>query len=309
MIDRLLLAALLLCGSEIVLWTNPPARPFGDWLILTPTYALLSALLLDLAARFRVRDLYGLMALAGLYGLLNALLINPDSALIDMPRTLFTRALGAHALIGLLALALYGYGGRWRLSLTVIGAAITGVLWGHWARWSPLEFYGGDESSLPTLALYGGFSLALIAAALALYGLRDRDARDLRLAPVLLAIVGAALLALGLLRAARGMIDATSALIVAMLAAFCLAILWFQRRKKGAALLDSPAPPPLRRFVMLALAFAIGAVPGWTIARGTPDLLGVIAALFAAYGLVWLPALSLTLGMRAFIRQARAQGF
>lgn len=309
MIDRLLLAALLLCGSEIVLWTNPPARPLADWLILAPAYVLFSALLLDLAARFRVRDLYGLMALAGLYGLLNALLINPDSALIDMPRTLFTRALGAHALIGLLALALYGYGGRWRLSLTAAGAAITGGLWGHWARLSPVEFYGASESSLLTIALYSAIGLAPIAAALALYGLWEGDARDLRLTPIPSVVICAALIGLAILRAAQGMIDATSALIVVMLAAYCLAILWFQRRKKGAALVDSPAPPSLRRFVALAFAFAIGAVPGWTIARGDPDLLGVIAVLFAAYGLVWLPALSLTLGTRAFIRQARAQGF
>ncbi len=103
---RLLLAALLGFASEVLLWTQP-TRPLLDWALLALGYLALSGLLLEIAARYRLRDAFGLLTLAGIYGMLNGLILNPATALIDVPRTLITRAMGAHAVAGLIALALF----------------------------------------------------------------------------------------------------------------------------------------------------------------------------------------------------------
>ena len=72
---RLLLAVLLLFGSEFLVWLNPFQRPLTDWLLLGVGYLALACLLLDLAVRFRLRNLYDVMVLAAIYGLLSSLLL------------------------------------------------------------------------------------------------------------------------------------------------------------------------------------------------------------------------------------------
>src|ERR1051326_7426851 len=81
---RFLLAALLFFCSEILLWTNPPTRNLLDWGLLIIGYIALSGLLLEIAVRYRLRDVYGLITLAGIYGMTNGLILNPASALIDV---------------------------------------------------------------------------------------------------------------------------------------------------------------------------------------------------------------------------------
>ncbi|MBZ0287452.1 MAG: hypothetical protein K8I30_07545, partial [Anaerolineae bacterium] len=132
---RLALAAALLFGSEILLWNDPPLRSALDWLVLAVGYLAISAALLDLGVRCRVRELFGLIVLAGIYALLNGLLLNPQTALFDVPRTLITRVLGAHTLVGLLMLllSLSRFTRRYALA-----AAVVGLAWGVWVRWLPL---------------------------------------------------------------------------------------------------------------------------------------------------------------------------
>src|SRR5258708_776960 len=95
----ILLALLLMFGSEILVWTNPAGRPILEWLLLIPGYVALSAVLLDFTVRYRIRDLFGVLLLAGIYSLSSALILNPASTLTDLPRTLVTRVMGAHGLI------------------------------------------------------------------------------------------------------------------------------------------------------------------------------------------------------------------
>ena len=97
----ILLALVLLFGSEILVWTNPTGRPIWEWLLLIPGYLALSAILLDFGIRYRVRDVFGVLMLTGIYSLASALVLNPASTLNDLPRTLFTRVMGSHALIAL----------------------------------------------------------------------------------------------------------------------------------------------------------------------------------------------------------------
>lgn len=318
--QSVLLATLLAFCSEILLWTSPPARSLLDWLLLALGYLALSALLLETAARFRLRDIFGLLTLAGIYGLLNGLLLNPQSALIDIPRTLITRAMGAHAFAGLLALALFFglLGGSLRsrrLGVTLVLALLIGVGWGAWARWSPPTFSTGSETAPETLLLYTAIGVALIAFALILVRRATAPSvvppsSSFRLDPRGWAFTLIVLFGLLIVHLLRGEIDPLSLVIIPTLAIFSAAILWFQQRKKGTTLLDAlNAPTPdLVSLTLIVVAFAIGGALGFTLPRGesSSDPLALIGALFTAYGLVWLPAVSLVLGARAFSRQARA---
>jgi len=300
-IYRLLLAVLLGFASVILLWTPIPTA--ADWLSLIGCYAI-SALLLDLASRHRARDLYALMTLAGLYGLLAALFIHPATALIDMPRTLFTRAMGAHTLMGLIALAIFfGIG---KSPLARFGVILVGVAWAVWAKWSPLELWGAAEPTSPILLILAfviGVSVILLAA---IPLQRVERPTDFRLSPLGWLIIGAVAAVLLLFQAAQGRIDGVTAVITLVLAGFGAAILWFQKRAKGSTLLDSTPAPTLRGMVTTAILFAVGAVIGYALPRTDPDGVEILVSLFAAYGVIWLPAVSIVLGARAFVRQAGA---
>ncbi len=312
---RLLLAALLGFASEVLLWTSPTTRPIFDWGLLALGYLALSSLLLELAARFRLRDVFGLLALAGIYGMLNGLILNPDSALIDVPRTLITRAMGAHAATGLIALALFLLltRGGLRSRMTAIAALgltlIVGVGWGAWARWSPVEFAGLDASTPESLALVACISMALIALTLAA-ARRVSAPVDLRLDARGWAFTLIVLIGLLVIHLAQGAIDPLSLAIIVTLTIFSIMICWFQQRKKGMTLLDpvGSEPPSWAPVLLLIIVFAAAGVVGFSLPRGelSRDPLALIGALFTAYGLIWLPAVSIVLGARAFSRQARA---
>ena len=313
---RLLLAALLFFCSEILLWTNPPNRNLLDWLLLIVGYVALSALLLEIAARYRLRDVYGLLMLAGIYGMANGLILNPHSALIDVPRTLISRAMGAHAFAGLIGLALFfglakgSFRSRRTLIAALVIAVIVGIGWGTWAHWSPVEFGSLDESAPGTLALYTGIGVVLII--LALLGVRryGGESTDLSLDRRGWAFTLMVLMGLLVLHLLQGEADLLSLTVIVTLSAFSIMIIWFQKRKKGVTLLDNVgnASPAWASLALLIVGFAVAGAVGYSLPRGdvTNDPLALISALFTAYGLIWLPAVSIVLGARAFSRQARA---
>ena len=299
--QRLLLAALLWFGSTGLLWT-PILSPL-DWLTL-PGYYAISALLLDLAARFRARDVFALLTLAGIYGLLAALFIHPATALIDMPRTLFTRALGAHALVGLIALVTFLRG---RNSLLYLGGALlVGVAAGVWARWSPVELWGTAEPT-PLITALSTFAVGVVVyLALSAVAQQPDPPTDYRLSPLgwlIISVIGAALI---LFHAAQGRIDGVAAITSLVLVGFSTAILWFQKRVKGTMLLDRLPAQRLPGGLLPAVAFFVGVMTGCLLPRTDPDGISILVSLFAAYGVIWLPAVSIVLGWRSFARQARA---
>jgi hypothetical protein len=311
-----LLAALLFFCSEILLWTNPPTRNLLDWLLLIVGYIALSALLLEIAARYRLRDVYGLLMLAGIYGMANGLILNPHSALIDVPRTLISRAMGAHAFAGVIGLALFfsitrgAFRARRTLIVALILTVILGIGWGIWAHWSPHEFAALGESAPETLALYTGISIVLITIALLIVHRYAGDSPNLHLDRRGWAFTLLALSVLLVIHLLQNEVDLLSLTVIITLSAFSIMIIWFQQHKKGATLLDNLASksPAWGSLVLLIIGFAGAGAVGYGLPRGdvTNDPLALISALFTAYGLIWLPAVSIVLGARAFSRQSRA---
>lgn len=310
---RLLLAALLALALEIILWPQTPGRDVLDLAIAGIGYVTLAAALLDLMQRERVRDVIGLLALAGLAAYAAALLLHPRVALENIPLTLLSRMLGAPTAAVLVALVAWLALARGRLTFgLLIASALAGAAWGLYGRWFPtVAIPAGPETPLPTLLIAAIAVLALVALLAVLLRRAPLTPDALRLSRPGWAVVALALAVLLALRLAQGQADALSLGIVAALAVFTALILHLYRRPRDATLLDRALPPdPLRPSLLLAgVAFVAAGVVTYPLPRaaGGSDPLGVLGALLLAFGVAWLPALSLVVGGRALIRQLRAQ--
>lgn len=318
---RLLLAFVLAFGSEVLAWSNPAGRPPLEWLLVVPGYLALSAVLLDFVVRYRVRDLFGALLLLGLYALAASLVINPALMLNDMPRTLVTRVMGAHALIAAEMLGVFlaltgGDNPRIRRYL-FIGCVIVALAWGFWVKgWPPDEGFG--EVPLVTMLAYGLGGAALVT--LFRIWLQRREIAgdglspdDLRLSRVGWGIVTLALGTLLIIRLAQEIIDGSALILVPLLMLLCWGIVWFRGRKKGETLLDRHIPPrplPWSSWlisVALFLAVAVFAynLPPIQVGEITP--VKFIGLGFTAYGLAWLPTVSLILGLQSYLRQIQTR--
>lgn len=307
---RALLAACLLLGAEAALWTFSARTP-ADWPPLALGYLALAAFALDLALRWRARDLFGLLLLAGLLAAAQSAALFPQRALADLPLTLVTRTLGAYTLAAALALALClallgaPRGRRWLL------AAAAGLTWGAWTYGVPALTPDVAPASLSLLLLVGAAALGLVGAA---RWLLARAGSQLTAADLRLGLGGGALaaaaLAWNLARASdSGALDTQGALICAVLAAYCLLLLWFQRRGGAPTPLEAALPPQpaaWRRLGGAAALFLAGGAAGFLLSAALAfDLAGLLALAFTAYGLVWLPTVSLVLGVEGWRRLTR----
>jgi hypothetical protein len=342
----ILLALVLMFGSEILVWTNPPGRPIWEWLLLIPGYVALSAVLLDFIVRYRVRDLFGALLLTGIYSLASALILNPASTLNDLPRTLVTRVMGAHGLIAaeMIGLFLILTGGeRPNRRNLLIGCLIVGLAWGIWVKNWPVE-EGFGAVSLVTMLVFGGGGIALIALylyvvlprlqvtsppdPLSVYREGERRPKLLKsesdslnaltnndlLTSLCLTrrgwmMAGGVLAALLVVRLVQGQVIGAGLILCPALLALCWAIIWFRGRKRGDTLLDQHLPIrpiALPNLLLAALIFLGVAIFGYNlpdIKLGTITLFTLIGLGFTAYGLAWLPTVSLVLGVQGYLRQ------
>ncbi len=313
----LLLAVLLLWGSEVLVWTNPPGREPLDWPLMLLGYGVVAALLLDWLVRYRVRDLFGALLLAGGYSLIASLTLNPESLLADLPRTLVTRIMGAHALLALemigLFLALTGGLPHTQRRRLLAGSVIVGLAWGIWVRWFPADM-GYPAVSLETMLLYGGGCAAVIAALAAALPrwTANLTPDELRLPRRGVIITLLVVIGIAAWRALDGTLPLDALWLVLPVLALCWVILWFRGRARGRTLLDNslPAQPPAWRWLLTAAALFFGAaVVGYglpLVQVGEFNQLTLIGVGFTAYGLAWLPTVSLVLGVQAYLRQFQA---
>jgi len=313
-------------GSEILVWTNPANRPLLEWLLLIPGYLVLSVVLLDFVVRYRVRDLFGALLLTGIYALAAALILNPTTTLSDLPRTLVTRVMGAHALIAaeMIGLLLVLTGGQQQTRRNLlIGCAVVGLAWGIWVKnWPQQEGYGAV--SLATMLAFGAGGLALIALYMVVIVPRlqagsattpannaadDDRLNGLRLTGRGWLIVIGVLAALLVVRFLQGQLNIVGLILCPVLMVLCWGVLWFRGRKRGDTLLDQHLPirPLALPHLLLAVALFLGVgifaynLPAFQI--GTLTLFTLIGLGFTAYGLAWLPTVSLVLGVQGYLRQ------
>lgn len=310
----LILALLLAFLSEILLWDQPELHFKSEVSFLAlGGYFALALFLLFLAERFRVRNAFGLFVLAGIYGLLSSLLINPETAFIEIPRTLFSRVMGAHTLMGLTALnvlyLLYGVRPRRELILYGAGFFVMGIAGGIWGRWSPVEFQfgAGLENSILTLLMSTIVSGAIITISV-LWAKEDAHETETP-SPLGWFVCIGGFVSLLLLQFFSENIDGMILLITCTFVIFCLVILWYLRRQQGMMLNDLFRKTALqpKRLLLVFIPLVIGVLIGYHLPRqtGSNDLLLWISFLFTGFGISWLPAVAVVIGGRAFMRSVQ----
>lgn len=320
-LSRLLLTILLFGSAEILPWATLEHTTLPDLLLRGVGYGLLVILLLDLAVRYRVRDLFDAMTLIALIGLLASLLITPDVTYADFPRTLATRALGSQTITTAVALGLFlvlihatpAYRSR-----ALAGLAWIGFYWGTWMRWTPI--YGTlFQQPVPLGQMFAIMGIWM-GSVLFIYGMLlrsrapfDPNAFRLLLTPFLLLV--AALLSLFGVQASRRLLDATALFITLILIGFSWLVLWFRRSPQHASLLETHfpiQPPPARWFFLAAALFSAMTLLAYylpLVGDIEHNQLWIMEIGYAAVGLIWLPAMACVIAVHGIDRVMRSRQF
>lgn len=319
---RGLVALALAFFSEIVWWSSDPLALTADqWGTRAILYLVLAALLLDLMARFGVGELYGWLVLSGIYGLLNGALIT-GGAFETLPLSLVTRPLGLHTFAGgMLALLWLRWlvDGRGFVAWRGLALAAIGVLWGMWVRWYPLlPTNGYTLPSLGTALALVTLGLAVIGLVLAGVGLRLRG-RVLPLEQALRlnawawgAVTGAHVITF-IWEARAGHIGTVGGAILGMLVGYLVMLLYFLRGQARVSFLQRLGP--LRpvgpvTYIVYGVLLVIPAALGYSLPGSGPDGLPLRAmtSVLTLFGILWLPGVSLGIGLSAYIRLFRQEG-
>jgi hypothetical protein len=319
---RLGFAALLLVCSEWIVWQTPTGFSALEWLGLAVVYLALAGLTLDLVARFAVEDVFGLLLVAGLYGLLNATLISHITAR-DLPLSLVVRPLGAQPLACVLALTAFQVLASGRATGPVdLGAALgAGLVWGVWLRWFPEV----SDEALPAAEIgpaVGYLALLLLACLLIRFavpptGIYRRE--DWQLTPPEWFLVVMTLLAAAAVAIDRDDHAGIGLAITLMLGGYAVLLLvihgrYFPRagrpvRSVLASLTPPRRPNPAAWLAVVVPFLALGWVGFHLPGDGTRSVQSdVLFGALTAVGIVWLPAVSTVYGVRAFVQLTR-EGF
>lgn len=316
---RVWLGAALLFTCEIMLWRDVTGHDAATWLLLAGGYVLIASLALDFAARYRVRDAAGFMALAVVVAALTALLLTPHSTLTVLPEHLFSRVVGAYGVTALCAFGLMAsvWGGananRRGLALVLAYATAGGLLAGVWARSGhELSAWSANPATLEALIgwhLVGGAALALTGVWLARRGRPAAEA--LRFDMRGWAIIGLLIALIVFAGIVAERYDGAALIGAGGLAFVGWLALWYEHNAKTRPLLERlrqlPPLPPYQ--VALLLALYGGALwAGWHVPADTVDGLPPVTVLelgFVALGFGWLPFLSVWIAARALERESR----
>lgn len=311
---RLTLALLWAIGGEVLAWSFPPDRALFDWILIAAGYIALAYALCDLAVRWNLRDLYGVAALGGLAALLHALLFNPQMALVEIPRTLVTRALGAQGilLMGMLLawLILLGILPLRRLMLPI--AVIMGLCWGTWVRYAPIltDLHAPVIGQDAFVVIGVGCALAIAVTAYTGDRLPAVTPSRLTLDNYEAGFVAAVVIALLYRQFDQVSVDAAARGAVVGLIGICLAMQWFRKDSTRSYFArDTKVRPDWPLVTGSLIAFLMCAA----VAFSTPivgseafNQLSVVVLIFGIFGLTWLPGVAAILGLRAVLREVSA---
>ncbi|WP_119069026.1 hypothetical protein [Aggregatilinea lenta] len=313
---RLIFGALLLVFSELIVWQTPTRFSVPEWAGIAVLYVALAAAALDLIERVHANDPFSLLLIAGLYGLANATLISHITTR-DLPISLLVRPLAAQPLAFLGALAAFHLllSGRPTGPLHFALALGVGLLWGIWVRWLPVV---SDEPipvvSIGTaLAVTGVGLLACAPIALLLRPPGPILPRVWRLA-LLEWLVAAAVLAIALgIGVADGAIERSGIGVIGVLVAFMGMILYVMlpmRREVSWLGALTPSTPNVPAWLILVIPFLLAGWIGYSL-PGSGDhsvQSEILFGMLTGVGLVWLPGVSIVVGVRSFVQIARTEG-
>ncbi|MBI1276939.1 MAG: hypothetical protein GC179_02300 [Anaerolineaceae bacterium] len=122
-------------------------------------------------------------------------------------------------------------------------------------------------------------------------------------------IIIGGLVALLIVRLLQGHVIGIGLIFCPLLMVLCWGILWFRERKRGDTLLDNHLPmhvlAPSKAILAAVVFIGVGTLaynlPDVTLGSVTPFTL--IGLGFTAYGLAWLPTVSLVLGIQGYLHQ------
>jgi hypothetical protein len=306
---RLFVATLFIVGDSILLWSTMPDS-IVDWVIAIVGFLVISALALDLAARYRIRDIYDAMVILAIVGLLSSLLISPQFSFTNFPSSLLTRVLGGHTLIafemfGLFIVLTAGQNRRYRLLMLAV-AAWLGFYWGIWMRWTPVFTDAFDTVALSMMLSVAAIGFgAIIITWLATSRIAHNSTPDnLLMSSVEWFGILAILIALFLYQAFQNTIPTGAMIAIAVLLIVCWSIIWFRRDEKAETLLESHLP--MNPLNLLWFVIVIAIFFGVTIASFNMPLVGtqeinqlwLMEIGFAAVGAIWLPLIAIVIAIR-----------
>lgn len=313
---RVLVAVCLFFGAEVVLWTDM-SRPLWMWLPVGLGYVAAGALIVDSLVRFRVFDLFSLLTLAGVFAVIGGIILNPGTALANLPITLVSRVMGEQVMAGVIGLVMVmGLRRGWGDLGVAVGAALAvGVFWGVWAKGFAVEGVDTDRLPLAGLVSVGAVS-AVVVLVVARWQPREIDSAMLRLSRVELGAVIGVLVALMILGGVMGTITREAIGYGGILVTLLGLMLWFQTPTKAVPLVidTPPTGAPVRRLGVemgLVAAFVVAGGGAYLIPAPQPDtisLTAIFAALLGTMGLIWLPGVCLVVGIRAYRQQVRTGG-
>lgn len=311
---RLVFAAVLLVCSEWIVWQSPLDFSALEWLGWTAVYVALAAIMLDLLVRLRVGEVFSLLLLAGVYGLLNATLIS-HIATRDLPFSLIVRPLAAQPLAFMGALAAYQVltSGRATGPRDLGVTLIVGVVWGVWVRWFPVV----SDDPVPlaergdALGALGIALVALMTLATVLPADQPRYRAQWLLTPIEWALAGGVLLAALVIGVSNGTVGGLGSLIVLSLIGFMLVVLVMTLPMRAPeSLLDTITPPRrphLMAWLILVIGFLVAGAVGYSLPGSGDSSLqsDLVFGMLTGFGVVWPPAVSAVIGVRAFTQLSR----
>ena len=318
---RLLLASLLVLGGEILLWNNPQIHDPLEWLLRIIGYVASSTLLLDLAVRYRIRNLYDVMTLCVVHVLLVALLIQPDVAFDVFPSKFIQRMMGG---VGFVSIEMFGVflvmtraSVKWGRPLLMGYALAVGFYWGIWARWSPLRDVSGIEPTTFNIML-AYFCIVGLIVFLLFLGMSRRhsvwQATHLQLDQRELGAVLIACVLLFLIRLIQGIVSFGGLAFFIVLMALVIGVLYYRKPEKAQMLMDRHFPPQPIQWGWLIIASIIVVMSAFMaynlpfIALDFVNQLWILEMAFLGIGGLWLPLIAVIFSTEAMDRQSRTRG-
>ena len=239
---------------------------------------------------------------------------DPQMALVEIPRTLVTRALGAQGilLMGMLLLWLLLLGVLPLRRLMLPLSVIMGLCWGTWVRYAPiLTDLRAPIISADAFTLVGvGCALAIAFMVYIGRRLPPVTPEELTLDSYEAGFIAAVTIALLYRQFDRGVIDNVSGGIVIGLVAICLGMQWFRKDSTrtyfNREVQLRPDWPLVASGLIAFLICAAIAFNAAIIGDETFNQLSVVVLIFGVFGVTWLPGVAAILGLRAVLREVSA---